>query len=405
MASVVIDPIRDDNGELIGFAKITRDITERRDAQLRLEKLQKQLAESQKMDALGHLTGGVAHDFNNLLMVVSGNIEVLKKTATDVKSIRAAKAIELAAQRGASLTRQLLTFSRRQSLNPEPVYLPERIAAIRDVLVSGAAQAELIVAVPDEAWPVVVDTGEFEIALVNLVVNARDALPKGGTIEIKADNVTLEGKDYVAICVGDNGVGIPPDVLERVFDPFFTTKAVGKGTGLGLSQVHGFGHQAGGTINVESHVGEGTIVTMYLPRAHAVMPTEQCTELAESNPSGTILLVEDNPDVANATTLLLEELGYSVRWAPNAEAALVEIGRNGIDLMLSDIVMPGEIDGIGLARAVSDALPGLPIVLATGYSDAAAQGNHTFPILKKPYQLQELSRMLADARQRSSSQV
>lgn len=400
-ASVVIDPIRDDDGELIGFAKITRDITERRDAQLRLEQLQKQLAESQKMDALGHLTGGVAHDFNNLLMVVSGNIEVLKRTAMDAKSIRAAKAIELAAQRGASLTRQLLTFSRRQSLNPEPIYLPDRVQAIRDVLVSGAGQAQLIVGVPDEVWPVVVDTGEFEIALVNLVLNARDALPKGGAIVIKAANVTLEGKDHVAISVSDNGVGIPPDIMEKVFDPFFTTKPVGKGTGLGLSQVHGFAHQAGGTIKMDSNVGEGTTVTLYFPRAaHARTPTEQRADLAISNPSGTILLVEDNPDVASATTLLLEELGYSVRWASNAESALIEIERNGIDLMLSDIVMPGELDGIELARAVSHAHPSLPILLATGYSDAAAHGNHEFPILKKPYQLQELSQMLAQARHR-----
>lgn len=402
-ASVVIDPIRDDNGKLIGFAKITRDITERRESQIRLEKLQKQLAESQKMDALGHLTGGVAHDFNNLLMVISGNIQALKRTALDARSIRAANAIELAAQRGASLTRQLLTFSRRQAVNPEPVHLPDRVQAIRDVLVSGAGQAEVKIEIPEEAWPVVVDSSELEIALVNLVVNARDALPKGGLIEIKTGNTTIEGKEYVAICVSDNGEGIPPDVLQKVFDPFFTTKPVGKGTGLGLSQVHGFVHQAGGTVKVESKFGEGTKVTMYLPRAvHTAVPKEGGTEGVPVQSSGIVLLVEDNPDVAGATSLLLEELGYSVRLASNAEAALVEIERDGIDVMLSDIVMPGELDGLGLARAVSLSRPGLPIILATGYSDAATRGNSDFPILKKPYELKDLSRMLANARRGST---
>lgn len=398
LAQVVIDPIYD-QGEHIGFAKITRDISERREAQLKVEKLQKQLAESQKMDALGHLTGGVAHDFNNLLMIVAGNIEVLKKNANDARSIRAANAIELAAQRGASLTRQLLTFSRRQALRPEPVDLPQRVRAVRDVLVSGAGKADVKINSPEDTWPVIVDAAELEIALVNLVVNARDALPKGGTIEIHTVNTVLDGQDYVAICVFDNGEGIPPDVLEKVFDPFFTTKPVGKGTGLGLSQVHGFVHQAGGTIKIESKLGEGTVVKLYLPRAlHATATKASTEESNTSNTTGTILLVEDNPDVAGATSIMLEELGYSVRWASNAAAALEELDRENIDVILSDIVMPGEIDGLGLARAVTESHPDVPIVLSTGYSDVSTEAAREFPILRKPFQVKELNQILTAAR-------
>ena len=394
-ASVVIDPIRDEHGKLIGFAKITRDISERREAHLKLEKLQKQLAESQKMDALGHLTGGVAHDFNNLLMIITGNIQILKKTAADPRSIRAAQAIELAAQRGASLTRQLLTFSRRQAVNPEPVYLPDRVEAIKDVLLSGAGQAELKIAMPMDTWPVVVDATELEMALVNLVVNARDALPKGGAIVIESGNTTLEGKEHVAVCVSDNGEGMSSDIVAKVFDPFFTTKPVGKGTGLGLSQVYGFVHQAGGAIKIESTVGTGTTVKMFFPRASSSVSGQVTEDDLTFRSAGTVLLVEDNPDVAVATSILLEELGYSVRWASNSSAALTEIERNGIDVILSDIVMPGNLDGLGLARAVSSSKPGMPVILATGYSDAASQAAREFTVLRKPYELAELRRALS----------
>ncbi len=244
-ASVIIDPIRDDAGNLIGYAKITRDITERRNAQVSLERVQQQLAESQKMDALGQLTGGVAHDFNNLLMVVTGHIHTLKSLAADnPKALRAAQAIELAAQRGANLTRQLLTFSRRQRLNPEAIDVRQRIDSIREVLMSGlGGNVRLLVDISNDIWPVTVDVGEFEIALVNLIINARDAMPDGGSVTVSAANVmvgdedTIEPGPYVAICVEDSGVGIPKDIISKVFEPFFTTKAVGKGTGLGLSQV------------------------------------------------------------------------------------------------------------------------------------------------------------------------
>ena len=402
-ASVVIDPIHEDDGKLVGYAKITRDISERRESQAALERVQRQLAESQKMDALGQLTGGVAHDFNNLLMVISGHVQTLKRiAASEPRAVRAAQAIEHAVERGATLTRQLLTFSRRQRVNPQRVDLRERIDAIREVLTSGIGNNIRFVAdTAADLWQVTVDVGELEIALVNLVINARDAMPEGGTVTIAAHNATLgngeivEPGDYVAIVVEDTGVGIPEDILARVFEPFFTTKQIGKGTGLGLSQVHGFVHQAGGTVKIASTLGTGTALTIYLPRSDDGPAQAEGREAGVVG-TGTVLLVEDNPDVAGASTGLLEQLGYSVRWAPNAEAALEEIEHDGIDLVFSDIVMPGRIDGLGLARIVRRRFPNLPILLATGYSDAAQTALSDFPILRKPYRVHELSQAIAE---------
>ncbi len=388
-ASVVIDPIRNDAGELIGYAKITRDITERREAQERLLQIQRQLAESQKLDALGQLTGGVAHDFNNFLMIISGNIHMVKKEPTSERSIRALRAIETATQRAASLTRQLLTFARRQSVKPQPIVLNERLALIRDVLNSGlGSSVSLVIEVAPDVWTIIVDPTEFETALVNLVVNARDAMPDGGSVVIAAKN-NLDG-GVVEISVEDSGEGIPADIADKVFDPFFTTKPLGKGTGLGLSQVHGFAHQAGGTIALESTLGKGTKVTMSLPRALAGQQERPAVQAAAG--SGTILLVEDNPEVASASTGLLEQLGYNVRWVSDASAALIEIEKDGIDAVFSDIVMSGKMDGVRLAKTIREKRPGMPILLVTGYSAAAI--NLEFPVLRKPYQLHELSREL-----------
>ncbi|MBX9651316.1 MAG: PAS domain S-box protein [Xanthobacteraceae bacterium] len=398
-ASVVIDPIREGE-ELVGFAKITRDITERREAELKLAQMQAQLAESQKLDALGQLTGGVAHDFNNLLMIISGSVHTLKKgIEDDPRRQRALIAIEAATRRGAALTSQLLTFARRQSVNPEPVNVAERIDAVRDVLDTGVGGAVTLQFDVDRgAWPVIVDVAELETALVNLVINARDAMPTGGVITIAARNQTLDEEtragDYVAISVEDTGVGIAPDVMSRIFDPFFTTKPVGKGTGLGLSQVHGFAHQAGGTIRVSSEIGKGTKIAILLPRTDVALSTENA-HVAAGGGSGTVLLVDDNPDVASVSASLLEQLGYTVRKVADAEAALREIERDGIDLVFSDIVMPGKMDGLGLARHLKETRPGLPILLATGYSDAAVNVRGDFPILRKPYEIHQLSEAIA----------
>ena len=398
-ASVVIDPIYED-GKLVGFAKITRDITERREAQLKLEQMLQQLAESQKLDALGQLTGGVAHDFNNLLMIISGSLHTLKKGMDeDPKRARAISAIEAATQRGAALTSQLLTFARRQSVNPQAIDVCERINALREVLQTGVGSAvTLQFDIDEHIWPAMVDVAEFETALVNLVINARDAMPAGGTITVSAHAETLQEEaragDYVAVAVEDTGVGIAPDVLGKIFDPFFTTKPIGKGTGLGLSQVHGFAHQAGGTIRVDSELGKGTTITMLLPRNDHFARVEK-TDAVETGGSGTVLLVEDNPDVAIVSASLLEQLGYSVRRVESAEAALREIEHNRIDFVFSDIVMPGKMDGLSLARHLRTIRPGLPILLASGYSDAAINVHGDFPILRKPYEIHQLSQAIA----------
>jgi CheY-like chemotaxis protein len=352
---------------------------------------QRQLAESQKFEALGQLTGGVAHDFNNLLMIISGSIHAIRKEVTGEKSLMALRSIEGASQRAASLTRQLLTFARRQSVQPQAIKLSERLGALRDVLNTGLGTAvTLAIDVPDDIWNIVVDPHEFETALVNLVINARDAMPEGGWVTVSAENIPE--KSQVAISVEDTGVGIPDDISAKVFDPFFTTKAVGKGTGLGLSQVHGFAHQAGGSIGLKSVLGKGTTITICLPKAITELTPEQ--EQTFLNGSGTVLLVEDNPEVATVSASLLEQLGYNVRWAADAPAALAELEKDGIDIVFSDVVMPGKLDGFGLAKTIREKHPKIPILLVTGYSSFADKIGSQFPILRKPYELHELSSQL-----------
>jgi CheY-like chemotaxis protein len=293
----------------------------------------------------------------------------------------------------------LLTFARRQSVNPQPIDVAERIAEVREVLETGVGSSvTLAYDVEKDVWPITVDISEFETAMVNLVINARDAMPMGGTIRITARNARLTEAphvgDYVAIGVTDCGTGIAPDVLSKIFDPFFTTKPVGKGTGLGLSQVHGFAHQAGGTVRVESELGKGTTITILLPR-EVIRQQADDHDATTAGGSGTVLLVEDNPDVASVSASLLEQLGYTVRRVSDAETALCEIERDGIDLVFSDIVMPGIMDGLKLAHRLKEIRPHLPILLATGYSDAAANVRGDFPILRKPYEIHQLSQAIA----------
>ncbi|MGM4905747.1 PAS domain S-box protein [Tardiphaga sp. 866_E4_N2_1] len=400
-ASVVIDPVRNDAGELIGFAKITRDITERRLAVQQLENMQRQLAESQKMDALGQLTGGVAHDFNNLLMAVTGNARLIKRHAIDPRVVKAAEAIEASVRRGAALTRQLLTFARRQQVDPVLLDVGETVQAVREVLATVLGSAiKLEISVPAGVWPVFADPTELETAIINLGINSRDAMPDGGTLTITAENHRVaDGEDigeHVNIKVIDTGAGIPEDVIAKVFDPFFTTKPVGKGTGLGLSQVHGFVNQAGGSVEIKSKLGAGTEIVIRLPRGEGHAGVHEAEVLAEG--AGTVLLVEDNPDVATSSTVLLEELGYRVKWVTDAESAMREIERDGIDIVFSDIVMPGKLDGLGLARNLRRSHPHMPVVLATGYSDASRKSGSEFLLLRKPYELHELSNALETAR-------
>jgi len=403
-SSTVVSAVYD-HDELVGYAKLTRDETERRDAQANLEAARNQLAQSQKMEALGQLTGSIAHDFNNLLMIVSGHGQMLRRRLEDPKQIQAAEAIVTAAQRGENLTRQLLTFARRQRLSPQVVDTRQRIEAARGMLVSSLRgdihfKSEL----GEDLWRVEVDVVELELALVNLAVNARDALPDGGEVTLSARNVRLGANvasglpagDYVAITLADTGSGIAPEIMSKIFDPFFPTKPLGKGTGLGLSQVHGFAHQSGGTIEVTSEVGRGTAIALYLPRSHAAVaspdPEEAAPEPA-AGVSGPVLVVEDNDEVAKVTAALVEQLGYEVVHVPDAASAIGKL-RAGekIAFVLSDIVMPGEMSGLDLARLIRQQFPHLPILLTSGYSEAAHAAETTFPILRKPFELSELDR-------------
>ncbi len=404
-ANVVIDAIRDEHGELIGFAKITRDVTERRNSQIELQKAHERLAQAQKMEAMGQLTGGVAHDFNNLLMVVSGQAQLLRgRLGADPRALRALEAIEASARRGQDLTRQLLAFARRQRLNPSALSVAERATTVRELLDASVGGAiELRIEIPDEVWPVEADPGEFELALLNLAVNARDAMPRGGVLTISARNLSLAGGDidqglvgdFVVLSVRDTGVGIPPDVLPRIFEPFFTTKEVARGTGLGLSQVYGFVEQSGGRVTATSELGAGTNFTLYLPRSLGTVCSPGEAAEVETPRGARILVVEDNPEVAEVAAGLLEQLGNAPRVVSSAEAALRVLHEGDKpDIVFSDIVMAGEMDGLALARRLRAEWPDVPILLTTGYSHNAEKVGDEFAILPKPYALLDLSRAL-----------
>jgi PAS domain S-box-containing protein len=400
-ASVVIDAIHDERGKLIGFAKITRDVTERREAEAKLQHAQEQLAQSQKMEALGQLTGGIAHDFNNMLMVVSGNAQILKRRLQDPSNLRFIEGIERAAAHSETLTRQLLAFSRRQALNPIVVSLRHRLSAFHELLASSArGDISLAIEVRRTIWPVSIDIHELELALINLVVNARDAMPEGGTITITARNVRLSPEDtaeglcgdFVALMVTDTGSGIEPEILPKVFEPFFTTKEPDKGTGLGLSQVYGLTRQSGGTVTITSRVGSGTTVTIYLPRSRRPPSPLPIATGEPLQGNETVLLVEDNPEVREVAGMLLGQLGYRVCPVQSASAAwqLLESGE-AIDLVFTDIVMPGELDGLALAYRIKEEYPDIAVLLTSGYAKATNTREAGFPVLRKPYQLPTLA--------------
>jgi PAS domain S-box-containing protein len=406
-ASVVMDALRSDAGELIGFAKLVRDITEQHEQRVALDDTREQLAQAQKMEAIGQLTGGIAHDFNNLLMIVSGYAQILQKRLNEPKDAQAVEAIRTAANRGAKLTRQLLAFSRRQTLTPLVVDLRKQIDGVRDMLVpSLRGNIELVCDIEDKVWPVEVDLGELELALVNIAVNARDAMPDGGSITLSARNVrlkpgsaagALEG-EFVALAVIDSGSGMAPDVLAHVFEPFFTTKPVGKGTGLGLSQVHGFANQSGGAVTVSSEVGRGTVVTIYLPRSPGEVADTGAAVAPSADVQGTVLVVEDSRDVADVTSSLLDQLGFRVVRAENAAEALRHLQQGiEVDLVFSDIVMPGAMDGLALAHICQERFPQIPVLLTSGYSDAAQAADGQFEILRKPFELSALENAIQGA--------
>ncbi|WP_255448554.1 PAS domain-containing sensor histidine kinase [Telmatospirillum sp. J64-1] len=391
-ASIVIDPIRDDQGRLVGFAKITRDITERKKAEEALEETRQALFQSQKMEAVGQLTGGVAHDFNNLLQAISGSIEMIERRLaagrTDIEAFTAAARTSV--DRAANLTQCLLAFSRRQPLTPKRTDLNQLVLGMRDLIeqsVGEAVRVETLLC-PD-LWPTWADANQVESSLLNLVINARDAMPEGGTLEIETRNINLDEKtrppnispeaapgDYVMLAVRDNGTGIPPDILPRVFEPFFTTKPIGQGTGLGLSQLYGFARQSGGFIQLDSTVGVGTAVQIYLPRHQQAEETaeENAPASPETQPvgQGTVLVVEDE---ALVRLLLVEELkehGYTVLEAEDGDKALAFLAKpEKIDLLATDVGLPG-LNGRQLAEMARALRPDLKVLFLTGYAYNAA---------------------------------
>jgi PAS domain S-box-containing protein len=399
-ASVVLDAIRDPDGKLIGFAKITRDMTEKREAQKRLDESREQLFRAQKMEALGQLTGGLAHDFNNLLTAILGACELGIRNINDPEKLkRLLEGVRSSAQRGAGLTKQLLAFARAQQLEIKQIDLNDFFREVATLMrPSLRSNIELVIELSQQLWPVDADAGALELAILNLAFNARDAMKDGGKLKISAHNVVLDGKpdgvkgEHVALTVADTGEGMSRDVMERVFEPFFTTKSFGEGTGLGLSQVFGFTKQIGGGISVDSKPGEGATFTLYLPASRGATAGE--SRVNGGNALGRVLIVEDDTLVAELAADMLTELGFECTITHSAKEALERLaGGEKPKLIFSDIVMPGGISGIELARKVRDRFPELPILLTTGYSEQVGAA-HGFPILQKPYEMDKLASAL-----------
>ncbi len=371
------------------------------------EKAEEALRQSQKMEAIGRLTGGIAHDFNNLLMVASSGIELLDRTEDPRKRRALAAGVKQAVERGAALTRQLLAFARRSPLQAEVLDLRSHIEGLRFLLERSLREdIEVVLDLTEDLWPVEADRGELELALLNLAVNARDAMPRGGRLTVSGANLPTEAgqPDRVCLKVADTGAGMSDVVASRVFEPFFTTKEVGRGTGLGLSQVYGFVRSSGGDISVESREGEGTTFTLCLPRTDktpkaaapaALLPTG--TPPARRKTGGRLLLVEDDDAVAAGVGHMLGDLGYSHVRVASAAEALAKLDKDArFDLVFSDMVMPGQMDGLGLAQEVRRRMPDMPVLLTTGFSEAAsAATGQAFRLLPKPYGIDSLSAALA----------
>jgi PAS domain S-box-containing protein len=403
-AHVIIDAIKDESGELIGFAKVTRDITERRDAQRALEEAREALFQAQKLEAIGQLTGGVAHDFNNLLMVIISSLELMRRRIPDDPKLKSlVENATQAAQRGATLTQRMLAFARRQELQREEIDLPDLVRGMRELLQRSLGPTIRIeTRFPLELPRVRTDANQLESALLNLAVNARDAMPKGGPIIIAAREETIEDRmpslepgNYVCLSVQDSGEGMDAQTLARATDPFFTTKGVGKGTGLGLSMVQGLAEQSGGRLALHSRRGEGTTVEIWLPAvppaAIQIQPRQPAREAEPARgPVLTVLAVDDDALVLMNTAAMLEDLGHRVVEAHSGRKALEMLkGDEAIDLVITDQAMPG-ITGLELAEAIRSERPGLPVLLATGYAELPEGLQSELPRLSKPFGQREL---------------
>jgi PAS domain S-box-containing protein len=414
-------PRRDAGGRVDGFHAFVVDVTERTQAQRALERLNETLEaeieartrdlrtaehalrQSQKMEAIGQLTGGIAHDFNNLLQVIGGGLDLLDRSSDPQRLARLKEGMRQAAARGADLTRQLLSFSRRQSLRPQPVDLALRLKGMKALLdrsLRGDVRVE--VDLPPDLWPIRADPAELELCILNIAVNARDAMPSGGTIRISAQNrpalrrPPLQG-DFVRLALADSGVGMTAEIADRVFEPFFTTKELGKGTGLGLSQVYGFTQQSGGTVEIETSEGLGTTVVLLLPRANAPAAAG-----VEASPRPTtdlglrLLLVEDDDDVAELVTAMARDLGCEVTRARGGQEALAILAESEVEIVFSDIMMPVG-SGVELARELQRSRPSLPVVLTTGDPASGRGAAPSMTVLPKPFSAEQLAAALANA--------
>ncbi len=412
-AETVVATIRSSSGSDLGSLMRIHDVT--------VERQQEQmLLTAQRLEAVGQLTGGVAHDFNNLLTVILGNIELLEpKLAHDQLRSLAGEARE-AAEMGARLTDRLLTFARRRRLETQSLNLNEFVLGLIELLRRTiGAPIDLSTALAPDLWPTVADSGQVEAAVLNLVINARDAMPDGGRLVIETFNATVDATevatfpgiaagDYVVLSVTDTGHGMTAEVRARAFEPFFTTKGGGKGSGLGLATIYGFARQSGGNVTIYSEVGKGTTVNLYLPRATLRMEeTEQAAKGPSANAGSgeTVLIVEDDHRVRRLTALRLKELGYRVLEATNGAAALVALEETPtVDIMFSDIVMPGGLSGFELAHRVRERYPAVRIVLTSGYSaelmnqDNMAERDLT--LLRKPYRQADLARVFREVLRR-----
>jgi PAS domain S-box-containing protein len=409
---VISAPYRNGGGELRGYIGIIRDVSEE-------QRREEELRQAQRLESLGQLTGGIAHDFNNLLTVITGNLQLIDMELKDERLKRYLGQVEQAAQMGAQLNKRLMLFGRQQLLAPTAVNLNDRVTNMLELLRRTIGEdISVRIALSKNLWSTRTDADEIENAILNLAINARDAMPNGGNLVIETENVVID-KDgareelppgsYVRLSISDTGSGMPAEVLARAFEPFFTTKEPGKGTGLGLSGIYGFVKQSAGHITIDSEVGQGTTATIYLPKFDKGGPTdlavqEQQPETPIRGAGETILVVEDNPDVRRVTVERIKSLGYKVIEAENGQTAIVAFDSGqAIDLVFSDVIMPGGMSGFELARRILEFKPSQKVLLTSGFPGAATRAgeqiNHTFPMLRKPYNQIELGRFIQAALQ------
>jgi PAS domain S-box-containing protein len=418
-AHVIIDRITNDEGVVIGYAKITRDVTPQREASEQLERAREALFQSQKLESIGKLTGGVAHDFNNLLMIIHSALEMMEiKNNDPAQILRLVGHAKAAVTRGSALTQRMLAFARKQELRLEVLDLSELVNGMTDMLQrSLGPRIRLSTHFADSLHKVSVDSNQFELALMNLAVNARDAMPNGGNLTFVAHNVaierthpaTLEPGDYVCLAITDDGVGMDEETILRATEPFFTTKGIGKGTGLGLSMVHGLMEQSGGRMVIKSSTGVGTRVELWLPIAKSdrVAPSRAAgsnrASLSLANNSLRVLIVDDDPLVRATTGAVLESLGHKPVEAASAEEALNALDHSDdIDLLLTDHAMPG-MTGAQLTNEVNIRWPELPVVLASGFAEIQEDLSDGAIRLAKPYGRDDLIRAINEVLNRRLS--